>query len=264
MSNYVLLPMLAVYGLVVGSFLNVVIVRVPGGESIVRPPSKCPQCGHGIAARDNIPVISWLLLRGRCRHCQEPIPAGYPLVELTNAALWVVLGLRFGATWPLVAYLVVFSVLLVLSVIDFELYLLPNRITYPFVIVSALAVIPLSFTQSDPFGKMIGAWLSGLGYFAMLFIPAELLRLVMRRQTMGGGDFKLAPSLGIWVGWLHPGLVLFAIIVAAVAGVVAGIVMWIIRKERDAIPFGPWMALGAMVVVLGAHQILEPSGLFSP
>jgi leader peptidase (prepilin peptidase)/N-methyltransferase len=259
-----LLTMLALFGLVVGSFLNVVIVRVPSDESILHPPSRCPRCQHAIAPYDNIPVVSWLLLRGRCRNCREPIPAGYPLVEATNAVLWVVLGLRFGATWPLLPYLLVASVLLVLSVIDFELYLLPNKITYPFLAVSALAVVPLSFTQADPLAKMLGAWLTGLGYFALLFIPAEILRLLLRKDTMGGGDFKLAPTLGIWVGWLHPILVVYALMIAAVTGLLAGMVLWAIRRERAAFPFGPWMAIGAFAVILAAHQILSPYGLTSP
>jgi leader peptidase (prepilin peptidase)/N-methyltransferase len=126
----------------VGSFLNVVIVRVPSGESVLHPPSKCPQCEQSIAPRDNIPVISWLLLRGHCRSCGTDIPAGYPLVELANAALWVIAGLRFGASWELLPYAVLFSVLLALSVIDLELYILPNRITYPSIVVSAIAVVP--------------------------------------------------------------------------------------------------------------------------
>src|SRR6478752_5790279 len=109
-----LLFLLALFGLVIGSFLNVVIVRVPSGESIVSPPSKCPQCEQAIQTRDNIPVISWLLLKGRCRNCGEPIPAGYPLVELGNAVLWVLAGLCFGASIELIPYALLFSVLLAL------------------------------------------------------------------------------------------------------------------------------------------------------
>ena len=131
MSTGLLLVLLAVFGLVVGSFLNVVIVRVPSGESLVAPPSKCPLCETAIAPRDNIPVVSWLLLRGKCRSCGEPIPAGYPLVEVANAVLWVLAGIRFDASVELIPYALFFSVLLALSVIDLELYILPNRITYP-------------------------------------------------------------------------------------------------------------------------------------
>jgi hypothetical protein len=149
MSTALLLVLLAVFGLAVGSFLNVVIVRVPAGESLFHPPSKCPLCQAPLAKKDNIPVVSWLLLRGRCRSCQEPIPAGYPIVELANAVLWVVAGLRFGATWPLVPYALLFSVLLALSVIDLELYILPNKITYPSILVSIVAIPLLSFAFFD-------------------------------------------------------------------------------------------------------------------
>ena len=118
-------------GLMIGSFLNVVIWRVPRGESIVAPPSHCPGCDTEIKPYDNIPVISWLVLRGRCRHCGIRISIRYPLVELTCAGLWVAMALRFGATWELPAYLVLVSALLALSLIDFDTFLLPDKIVYP-------------------------------------------------------------------------------------------------------------------------------------
>ena len=119
------------FGLLIGSFLNVVIWRVPRGESIVSPPSHCPRCDAEIKPYDNIPVVSWLVLRGRCRHCGAGISARYPLVELACAGLWVAMALRFGATWELPAYLVLVSALLALSLIDFDTFLLPDKIVYP-------------------------------------------------------------------------------------------------------------------------------------
>ncbi len=138
----VYLIFLALFGLAVGSFLNVVIVRMPSRESILRPPSKCPQCESPINGRDNIPVVSWLLLRGKCRNCAEPIPAGYPLVEAGNALLWLAAGIRFGTHWIVLPYLFVFSVLLAQSVIDMELYILLDRITFPALAVSLPAARP--------------------------------------------------------------------------------------------------------------------------
>src|SRR6478752_5830930 len=164
-----LLFLLALFGLVIGSFLNVVIVRVPSGESIVRPPSKCPQCETEILTRDNIPVISWLLLKGKCRSCGEPIPAGYPLVELGNAVLWVLAGIRFGDTIEVLPYAALFSVLLVLSVIDLELYILPNKITYPSILVSLVAIPVIAFaTADDPGAVILGAVLGALGFAGFL------------------------------------------------------------------------------------------------
>lgn len=245
-----------------GSFLNVVIVRVPSGESLLRPPSRCPRCEHPIAVRDNVPVVSWLLLRGRCRSCGEEIPAGYPLVELANAGLWVVAGLRFGATWELVPYALLFSVLLALSVIDLELYLLPNRITYPTIVASAIAVVPLSFLATDdPGGHIAQALLSGLGYAGFLAVMLFGFELVTRKQGMGMGDVKLAVILGIWVGWIEPILVVYSLIFASVIGLLVGIVVLVVRRASRPYPFGPWLALGAVAAIVASDQILEAAGL---
>jgi leader peptidase (prepilin peptidase)/N-methyltransferase len=258
MSDAVLLPLLALFGLVVGSFVNVVIVRVPSGESLVRPGSQCPLCEHPIAPRDNIPVLSWLLLRGRCRSCHEPIPVGYPLVEVANAVLWVAAGLRFGASWPLVPYALVFSVLLALSVIDLELYLLPNRIVYPAVVASLVAIVPLSLlVDDDPLGRILGAVAGGVGYFLLLGLFLLAFELVMRKEGMGAGDVKLAALLGVWVGWIDPVLVFHALLAGAVLGLVVGAVVLAVRRSNRPYPFGPWLVLGALLVILASSPILE-------
>lgn len=258
MSNAVLLPMLAVIGLVIGSFVNVVIVRVPSGESIVRPPSKCPRCEAEIRPRDNIPVLSWLLLKGRCRSCAEPIPAGYPLVELGNAVLWVLAGMRFGATWELVPFALFFSVLLALSVIDLELYILPNKITYPSVLVSAVLIVVLSYAAAaDPGRAILGAFVGGFGYAFFLGVTLIAYELIVRKEGMGMGDVKLAALLGLWVGWIEPLLVLYALIAASVIGLVVGVGILVVRRASKPYPFGPWLALGAVVVILASGPILD-------
>lgn len=258
----VLLPLLALVGLLVGSFLNVVIVRVPSGESIVSPPSKCPRCENPIAPRDNIPVVSWLLLKGRCRSCQEPIPVGYPLVEATNAVLWVAAGLRFHESWALLPYLAFFSVLLVLSVIDLELYILPNKITYPSIVVSLIVIPILSIAiTDDPKGAILGALIGGIGYAGFLFAVLIAYELIVHKEGMGLGDVKLAVLLGLWVGWLNPFLVLFALIAASVIGLIVGAGIFIVRRESRPYPFGPWLALGAIAVVLASSRILEAYNL---
>lgn len=258
MSNALLLPVLALVGLVVGSFLNTVIVRVPSGEPVLRPASRCPGCQAPIALRDNIPVLSWLLLRGRCRACGEPIPAGYPLVEVANAVLWILAGLRFGATIELLPYLAFFSVLLALSVIDLELYLLPNRITYPSVLISAAAVVPLSFVvKDDPGGAILAALGGGFGYAFFLGLTLLVYELIVRKEGMGMGDVKLAGLLGIWVGWVHPILVLYSLIIASIVGLVVGAAILIVRRASKPYPFGPWLALGAIVAILLSGPILD-------
>jgi len=258
MSNTALLPVLAVFGLMVGSFLNVVIVRVPAGESVLRPASKCPRCQAEIPLRDNVPVLSWVLLRGRCRACDESIPVGYPLVEIANAALWVAAGARFGASWEVVPYALFFSVLLALSVIDLELYILPNKITYPSVLVSVVAVVPLSYLAVDePSEAILGALIGGVAYALFLGITLVAYELIVHKEGMGIGDVKLAALLGIWVGWIEPLLVLYALVAASIVGLVVGAAILFVRRASQPYPFGPWLAVGAVAVILASQPILD-------
>jgi leader peptidase (prepilin peptidase)/N-methyltransferase len=258
MSTGLLLVLLAVFGLAIGSFLNVVIVRVPSGESLLSPPSKCPLCENPIAPRDNIPVVSWLLLKGRCRNCGEPIPAGYPLVEAANAVLWVLAGVRFGASVEVLPYALLFSVLLALSVIDLELYILPNKITYPSILVSLVAIPVLSFaTLDDPGPAILGAALGAVGFAGFLLVILLGWELIMRKEGMGMGDVKLAVLLGLWLGWINPLLCLFALIGSSVIGLIVGVVILAIRKESRPFPFGPWLAMGTVAVILFSGPILR-------
>lgn len=261
MSDPTLLVLLGVLGLAIGSFLNVVIVRVPAGESILAPASRCPRCEQELLLRDNIPVISWLILRGRCRSCEEPIPAGYPLVEIANMVLWLLAGWRFGATWTLLGYLGLFSVLLALSVIDAELSILPNRITYPAAIASFLAVVPLAFVHDDPIGKILGAWGSGIGYAAFLWFLMVFWARVLGRDGMGGGDVKLAPTLGVWLGFIHPVLVVLGILAASLLGSIVGAGIILVTRRNEAFPFGPWLALGTIAVILASRPLLGFYGI---
>lgn len=258
MNDVLLLALLALGGLVVGSFVNTVIVRVPAKEPLLGLRSRCPQCEAPIARRDNIPVLSWVLLRGRCRSCREPIPVGYPLVEVANAGLWVAAGLRFGAEPELAVYAVLFSVLLALSVIDLELYILPNRITYPSILASLVIVPLLSLLVSDDPGRAIRwALIGGFGYAGFLAITLILYELIVRKEGMGMGDVKLALLLGIWVGWIDPILVLYSLIAASLIGLVVGLGIFIVRRSSKPYPFGPWLAIGALFVILASNQILD-------
>jgi leader peptidase (prepilin peptidase)/N-methyltransferase len=262
MSTGVLIGLMAVMGLAVGSFLNVMIVRIPAGESLVSPPSKCPLCEAPIAKRDNIPVLSWILLKGRCRSCGEPIPAGYPLVEAANAALWAIAAVRFGPHPAVVPYALLFSILLVLSVIDLELYILPNKITYPSILVSFAAIPILSFVQSDDPGTRIVSALIGMAIFAgILLVTLLAWELVVHKEGMGMGDVKLAVLLGLWLGWIHAFLPIYALIASSVLGAVVGVGILVVRRESRPFPFGPWLALGTIVVILFARPILKANGL---
>ena len=205
------------FGLAVGSFLNVVIYRVPRHESIVSPRSRCPACASPIKEYDNIPVVSWLVLRGRCRHCQAAISPRYLVVELIGGALFGGLAARMGYVWELPAYMVFLASLLALACIDLELLVLPKRIIYPaLALVTALLAIA-SATNSDWHRLLVGA-ICAAAWFVLFF----LMNFASPR-ILGFGDVRLAPLLGLalgWLGWRYAVLGFFA---ANLVGAVIGI-----------------------------------------
>jgi leader peptidase (prepilin peptidase) / N-methyltransferase len=229
-----------VLGLVIGSFLNVVIYRVPRKESIVRPPSHCPNCGTELAVRDNVPVVSWLLLRGRCRTCANPISARYPLVELGCGILFALLAWRFAdQPWLLPAYLWFAAAGLALAYIDIETMRLPNVLTLPSIaVVAALLVLPAAAYHQW------SAYLRGWEGAAALFVFYSALVLA---RGMGRGDRKLAPVLGLCLGYLGWGALLVGSFLGFVLGGVVGIVLIAGKRagRKTKIPFGPYMILGA-------------------
>ncbi len=250
----------ALFGLVVGSFVNVVIVRVPSGESVVRPPSKCPQCGHAIEPRDNVPIVSWLLLRGRCRHCGEPIHWGYPVVEALNGVLWGLAAWRFGPHLLIVPYLFLFSVLLALSAIDIQIYRLPDKITLTAVAISLVLLPVVALVEGEP--KWIAtALISGAAYFLFLFVPA-----LIYPRGMGFGDVKLVGLLGLYLGFITPSyvpvLAVLSVVISSLIGLVVGVGALAVRGGKSQpYPFGPWLALGCVLSVLFSSQLLSIYGL---
>jgi len=240
-------------GLLIGSFLNVVIWRVPRGESIVSPPSHCPSCDTEIAPYDNIPVVSWLVLRGRCRHCGSGISARYPLVEAACAGLWVAMALRFGAAWELPAYLVLVSALLALSLIDFDTFLLPNKIVYP-LSVAMVVLLGLAAVLDDATGDFVRAILGGLAAFGFFLV----VHLIAPRG-MGFGDVKLSFSLGVALGWLSWGLVFVGLFLGFLLGAVVGVALIAtkVRTRRDHVPFGPFLAAGTVLGILFGQGLLD-------
>jgi leader peptidase (prepilin peptidase)/N-methyltransferase len=242
----------ALGGLVAGGICNTVIVRAPEGESLLHPGPQCPECRAPIAWRDTIPVVSWFALGRRCRSCAEPIPSGYPLVEVANAVLWVAAGLRFGTSWVLIPYLFLFSVLLAQSVIDLELYRLLDRITFPAVGVSLAMIAAVSLIEGEP-RAVLGALIGGIAYFLFLFLP-----FIVYPRGMGFGDVKLALLMGLHLGWLHPILPLFAVLAASLLGSVAGVAIYVARRGKSReFPFGPWLALGCVLTILGSDWVLD-------
>lgn len=248
---------LAVVGLLVGSFLNVVIARVPEGRSIVRPRSACPRCGALIRARDNIPVISWLLLRARCRHCAAPIPVRYPIVEAGNALLWVVVGAWAGtqverlAVLPLLLVLV--SAGLALAVIDVHHHRLPNAIVLPL-----WPVTLLGLALAGWLGQAV-AWPSAIGGALTWTLVLGGIWVVTRGRGMGLGDVKVAPVLGAVLGWLGFGIAIFGLGLAFALGAVVGLVVVITGRRGlgSRIAFGPFLLLGAFIAVIAGEPVVE-------
>jgi leader peptidase (prepilin peptidase) / N-methyltransferase len=241
-----LVVMVAAVGLVVGSFLNVVIARVPAGESIVRPRSRCPGCGSQIRERDNIPVVSWVVLRGRCRDCHESISVRYPIVETSHALLWLVMLWQFGLSWELPAFLYLASVGLALAVIDIDTKRLPNALTLPSYVVGAVLLL-LPAALDSQWGDYLRAGLGAAALFAFYF----LLALIYPRG-MGLGDVKLAGVLGLYLGWLGWGVLVIGGFLGFLLGAVLGGVLMVVGRARrkTKIPFGPFMLLGTLLAIV--------------
>jgi leader peptidase (prepilin peptidase)/N-methyltransferase len=236
---------------VVGSFLNVVVHRAPTGASLSRPPSACPSCATPIARRDNIPLISWLVLRGRCRSCRAGISARYPAVEVATGALWAAVGLRFGWSWTTPAIDAFVAGLVALACIDLERYLLPKRVVYPTAVTSAafLVAATLSGRQWDRFGvALIGAALAFGLFFALHWYNPRWL---------GFGDVRLAAVIGLVLGWLGLPYLLVGLVTANLSGlVVAGVLLGTGRMKRDTpIPYGVFLSAGSVIAVLAGDPM---------
>lgn len=249
-SSPFLLIVVFLFGLVVGSFINVLIHRLPRGESVVFPGSHCPACGAPIRAYDNVPVLSWLLLRGRCRACRAPIAIRYPAIELANAVLWLAVYLRAPGWADFATGAFLCSACLALLVIDAEFRILPDRIT-----LTGIAIgIALSFFSHvrTPLSAIGGAALGAGGLFLLAFLW-EKLRGV---EAMGMGDVKMLGMVGALLG--VPGVVL-TVLLASVAGSLVGLLLVLARRGslQTALPFGVFLALGAIAAFFWGPAIVE-------
>jgi len=248
-----LLAFVGLFGLVVGSFLNVVIWRVPRGESIVNPPSHCPGCDRPVRPRDNVPVLSWLLLRGRCRDCSEPISRRYPLVELGTAAVFVVVGVRIGPHADLPAFLYLGAIGVALALIDLDVKRLPNAIVLPSYGVAAILLGAAAIAQHDA-GAYVRAVLGMVALFGFYF-----LLVFIYPAGMGFGDVKLAGVLGIYLGWLGWAEVITGGFLGFLFGGVVGVGLMMLRRagRKSQIPFGPFMLAGALVAILAGGALAD-------
>jgi len=243
----------AVLGLAVGSFLNVLVWRVPRKESVVRPRSHCPSCGTELAARDNVPVVSWVALRGRCRTCSTRISVRYPLLELTCGALFAGTAAYFGPSYRLPAYLVLGASLIALSAIDFEHKLLPSKIIFPTGFTVAALLLLAALAEGEP-RRIVWSAIGAAGcfgaFFALHFISPG---------GMAYGDVRLSFVLGMAVGWLGLGLVPLFLFVSFLVSAVTGVTYAIVTGKglKAAIPFGPFLALGAGVAIFVGRPLVD-------
>ena len=236
------------FGLVFGSFLTVVIHRVPAGDSLVRPRSRCPSCGTPLRNVDSIPVVSWLMLRGRCRACGARISVVYPITELATGGLFVAVALVYEDPWQAILLAPFCGILIALSVIDIRVKRLPNRLVYPSVLIAAPYIV-----IADLAGGHLDAIRAGIGFLA--YGVGLLIVALVAPAGMGMGDVKLAGLIGLVLGSIGLGLVAVAAVVGILLGGVGAIVALLAGAGRKSkVPYGPFMAGGALVAVfVGQH-----------
>jgi leader peptidase (prepilin peptidase)/N-methyltransferase len=237
------------FGAMIGSFLNVFICRLPKEESIITPGSHCPQCSKPIRWYDNIPLVSFLLLRGKCRNCHRSISVQYPLVEGITALLSLLLFIRFGPSLNYVIYFAFVAALVVITVIDLHHQIIPDMISLPGIGVGLLAswILPGTSVVNALLGLLLGG--------GSLFLVATVYEWLFKREGMGGGDVKLLAMIGAFLGWKA---VILTILLSSLIGSIVGIavILWKGRDFKYAIPFGPFLSLGAVIALFYGENLI--------
>ncbi len=253
----------AAAGCVVGSFLTVVASRVPAGRSIVNPGSSCDACGHQLTPVDMVPVASWIVLRGKCRHCGTHIGADAPLIEAATALVFVLFGTKFVAVSALVSFCVLGAALVVLSAIDFRERKLPRKIIYVAMLLSAATITFASLRTGEPeriWQSLAGAGIA-LAIMGSIFAAAEIAARfkITASGAMGDGDVRLAPLLGMHLGYLNPGLAAVGLYFGFTLGAVTSLVLMATGKadRKSSIPFGPFLAAGTIGAVFFGQATID-------
>ncbi|OKH19211.1 prepilin peptidase [[Limnothrix rosea] IAM M-220] len=242
-----------------GSFLNVVVYRLPEGLSLIYPPSRCPKCGHGLGARENIPVFGWITLLGKCRWCKTSISVRYPLVEAFVGLLFVAVFFRFGLGLEAIAAAVLLFWLTSLALIDFDTFTLPNSLTQSGLVLGLIFQLVLGF-QANGLTGAIAYFVGGIGAMVLgiwlLDLVGFLGTLALKQQAMGGGDPKLLAMIGAWLGWQNVVLTIF--LACALGTAIIGTAMQLGKhQKKQHLPFGPFLALGAMVSLFFGDRLIE-------
>jgi leader peptidase (prepilin peptidase)/N-methyltransferase len=240
------LILIFIFGSMLGSFLNVVIYRLPREKSIIYPNSRCPKCNRSINFYDNIPIFSWLFLGGKCRYCKEPINIRYPLNELITALLLCIAYLVFGLNWKWIFITYFISLLIVISWIDIDYMLILDSLTYPGIVLGLV----YSFFDNRFLDSLIGGI---LGYF-LLFLVAKISLIFLKKEGMGLGDAILASLIGAWLGVSY----LFGtFFISFFLGSIVGIILYFYRGKSDYFPFGPFLAIGSIVTFFSNNYLFE-------
>lgn len=239
-----------IFGAAIGSFLNVCIFRLPAKISIVKPRSQCPYCQHPIRNGDNIPLISFILLRGKCRDCGGKISWRYPLVEFITAVLALLLFLKFGLTLNFLVFFIFTAVLIVITFIDLDHQIIPDVITLPGIPIFFLLAI---FVVEIPWKEALVGLLIGGG---VLFVIAFVYELLTKREGMGGGDIKLLAMIGGFLGWKS---LMFVLLFSSFSGAIIGITAMIIQKQdmKYAVPFGPFLSAAAVAYLFLGDAFMQ-------
>lgn len=248
-----------IFGACIGSFLNVVIYRIPAGVSLVHPPSRCPKCSHRLGKTENVPILGWLWLKGRCRWCTTPISPRYPAVEAITGIIFLVVFWQFGYTLETIGYCAFLSWLLSLSMIDFDTMTLPGSLTKSGLVLGLIFQIIIGWQKATVSGAvnqlMFGIGGAVLGIW-LLEIIAFIGSLILGQQAMGDGDGKLMATIGAWLGWksVLVGGFLACSVGAAIGG---GAILLGILSRKQPMPFGPFLALGGALALFFGNQIIN-------
>lgn len=247
--RYFFYPCLLLLGLVVGSFLNVCIWRLPREESIISPISHCPKCNASIRFYDNIPILSYIILRGHCRACGEGISIRYPFIEAFTALIFIVTGWKFGPSWILLPHLFFVVALIIISFIDIDHYIIPSIITIPGTVIGFLVSF-FPFMEVRYLESIIGIVLC-VGIFTVIAFAGKL---IWKKDALGGGDIELIAMIGAFLGWKGG---LMTIFWGSLFGSIWGLILIILKKKamKDRIPFGPFLCLGAFLTLLFGLKI---------
>jgi len=238
-----------ILGLIVGSFSNVCIYRIPRNESIIYPISHCPKCRSNISPKDNIPLLSYILLKGRCRNCKSKISIQYPMVELITGLIYLIIYLTYGLSIQSLIYIILSSALTIIAFIDLNEQIVPDVISLPGIVIGFIIsfLVPYISFINSALGVVVGG--------GIILITGLAGSVIFKKEAMGGGDVKLAAMIGAFLGWRY---IVISLFLGFFLGALAGIILIItkIKSREDVVPFGPFIVLGSFITLLWGEKII--------